>query len=201
MTQPRQRTTQEARTNAMRQRLLDATIESLVELGWAGTTTTEVSRRAGVSRGAQLHHFPNKYELVTAAVKHLAQKRSADLVSDAQAMGDDRRTRDVLELLSTQFTGSVFQAALELWVAARSDETLSAQMIDFERDIGRETHVVAVRLLGINETLGRNRQLVQLTLDVMRGLGLAQSLSDDSARRAVVLDTLAITLDTELDFS
>ena len=177
----------------MRQRLL--------ELGWAGTTTTEVSRRAGVSRGAQLHHFPNKYELVTAAVKHLAQKRSADLVSDAQAMGDDRRTRDVLELLSTQFTGSVFQAALELWVAARSDETLSAQMIDFERDIGRETHVVAVRLLGINETLGRNRQLVQLTLDVMRGLGLAQSLSDDSARRAVVLDTLAITLDTELDFS
>lgn len=185
----------------MRQRLLDATIESLVEIGWAGTTTTEVSRRAGVSRGAQLHHFPNKYELVTAAVKHLFQKRSADLLADAQSMGDDRRTRDVLELLATQFTGSVFQAALELWVAARSEKALGAQLIEFERDIGRETHVAAVHLLGINETLGRNRQLVQITMDVMRGLGLAESLNDDSARRKVVLDNLAITLDKELDFS
>lgn len=185
----------------MRLRLLEATVDSLVELGWTGTTTTEVSRRAGVSRGAQLHHFPNKFELVTAAVKHLSIKRRDDLMANAQSLGAERRTRDVLELLSEQFTGSIFQAALELWVAARSDEALRAQMIDFEREIGRETHAAAVYLLGIDESLGRNRQLVQITLDVFRGLGLAQSLSDDSARRKVVLDNLAITLDKELDFS
>lgn len=98
----------------MRLRLLEATVDSLVELGWTGTTTTEVSRRAGVSRGAQLHHFPNKFELVTAAVKHLSIKRRDDLMANAQSLGAERRTRDVLELLSEQFTGSVFQAALEL---------------------------------------------------------------------------------------
>ncbi len=185
----------------MRQRLLEATIDSLVELGWAGTSTNEVSRRAGVSRGAQLHHFPNKAELVTAAIKHLSTRRRDDLMADAANLGSDRRTREVLELLSDQFTGSVFQAALELWVAARTDDALRAQMIDFEREMGRATHAAAVLLLDIDESLGRNRQLVQMTLDLLRGLGLAQALSDDSARRRIVLDTLATTLDKELDFS
>ena len=48
----------------MRQRLLEATVECLVERGWSGTSTTLVSERAGVSRGAQLHHFPTKGDLV-----------------------------------------------------------------------------------------------------------------------------------------
>ena len=54
------RVPQEERTRAMRQRLLDACVECLVERGWSGTSTTLVSQRAGVSRGAQLHHFPTR---------------------------------------------------------------------------------------------------------------------------------------------
>ena len=65
----RERTPQGERTRAMRTRLLDATIDCLVERGWSGTTTTLVSQRAGVSRGAQLHHFPTKRDLVVAAVE------------------------------------------------------------------------------------------------------------------------------------
>ena len=60
----------------MRQRLLDATVECLVEHGWSGTSTTLVSQRAGVSRGAQLHHFPTKADLVLAAVEHLSDARA-----------------------------------------------------------------------------------------------------------------------------
>ena len=52
----------------MRRRLMEATVECLVELGWEGTTTTVVSQCAGVSRGAQLHHFPSKQALGVAAV-------------------------------------------------------------------------------------------------------------------------------------
>ena len=52
------RVPQEERTRLMRQRLLEATVECLVESGWSGTSTTLVSQRAGVSRGAQLDHFP-----------------------------------------------------------------------------------------------------------------------------------------------
>ncbi|TXJ04019.1 MAG: TetR family transcriptional regulator [Aeromicrobium sp.] len=183
----------------MRQRLLDAAIESLVENGWSGTSTTEVSRRAGVSRGAQLHHFPNKFELVKAAVEHLAELRRSELAVKAQELSEEHRVREALELLSEHFTGPVFQAALELWVAARSDEALRVEMIAFERAIGRELHFATVELLGIDESRGCNRQYVQLTLDLMRGLGLAQSLNDDSERRRILLDTWAKTLERELE--
>ena len=64
---------QEERTRAMRARLLDATVELLAERGFAGTSTTLVSQRAGVSRGAQLHHFPAKNDLVVAAVEHITE--------------------------------------------------------------------------------------------------------------------------------
>ncbi|MBV9832442.1 MAG: helix-turn-helix transcriptional regulator, partial [Marmoricola sp.] len=67
----------------MRQRLLDATIECLVEHGWSGTSTTLVSQRAGVSRGAQLHHFPTKNDLVVAAVEHVTEVRGAELAAAA----------------------------------------------------------------------------------------------------------------------
>ena len=55
----------------MRARLLEATVELLVDKGYAGTSTTLVSERAGVSRGAQLHHFPTKQDLDVAAVQHV----------------------------------------------------------------------------------------------------------------------------------
>ena len=85
----------------MRQRLLDATVECLVEVGWSGTSTTLVSQRAGVSRGAQLHHFPTKNDLVLAAVEHLSDARREELrAAAAELPTGRRRTRAVLEMLA-----------------------------------------------------------------------------------------------------
>ena len=78
------RVPQEERTRAMRARLMEATVELLVERGFAGTSTTLVSERAGVSRGAQLHHFPTKNDLVVAAVEHLTEVRGAELAAAAE---------------------------------------------------------------------------------------------------------------------
>ena len=87
-------------SRAMRQRLLEATIECLVEYGWSGTSTTLVSQRAGVSRGAQLHHFPTKTDLVVAAVEHMGQRRSELLFEKAATLPRGRRrTRAVLDLI------------------------------------------------------------------------------------------------------
>lgn len=183
----------------MRQRLLEATIDSLVEVGWAGTSTTVVSQRAGVSRGAQLHHFPSKQDLVVAAVEYLAERRREELAVDLDALPERDRTRAVLDLLVSQYTSPVFLAALELWVAARTDPELLAKVAPFERRVGREIHAHAVTLLEVDESRGRNRQLVQATLDLLRGLGLAATLTDDSARRASILDAWADTLDRELE--
>jgi len=192
------RTPQGERTRAMRRRLLEATVECLVELGWAGTTTTVVSERAGVSRGAQLHHFPSKQDLVVAAVEHLSERRRDDMVAAAADLPEKGRTRAVLDVLAAQFVSPVFFAALELWVAARTDAELRSAVGPLERRIGRETHAYALELFGVDESRADNRALVQATLDLLRGFGLAASLSDDTKRRDAVLDAWAPILDDRL---
>ncbi|MCD9200009.1 TetR/AcrR family transcriptional regulator [Aeromicrobium wangtongii] len=201
MTETASRIPQGERSRAMRLRLLEATVDCLVELGWSGTTTTVVSQRAGVSRGAQLHHFPSKQALVVAAVEHLAERRRDELRRRAEGLPEQDRIRGVLELLAGQFVSPVFFAALELWVAARTDAELRELVGPLERRIGRETHAYAVELLGIDEARGDNRQLVQATLDLVRGLGLAASLTDDAKRREAVLDSWAEVLGRELVIS
>jgi len=193
------RVPQEERTRAMRQRLLDATFQCLVERGWSGTSTTLVSERAGVSRGAQLHHFPTKNDLVLAAVEHIATVRRDELAEAAAALPRGKhRTREVLELLGEHFTAGAFSAALELWVAARNDPQLLAAVEPFERLTGRETHRLTVEMLDVDESKPGARELVQATLDLIRGLGLANTISDDQARRTRILDRWAEVLDDEL---
>lgn len=193
------RLTQEERSRAMRQRLLEATIECLVEVGWSGTSTTLVSQRAGVSRGAQLHHFPTKNDLVLASVEHLSASRQDDLLERLERLPSGRRrTRAVLEMLSELFTGPLFVAALELWVAARTDPGLHRAVSALEARMGRDAHRSTVEALDVDESLPGNRELVQATLDLARGLGLATTLTDDTARRRRILDRWAETLDAEL---
>jgi AcrR family transcriptional regulator len=139
----------------MRQRLLEATVELLVERGWSGTSTTLVSKRAGVSLGAQLHHFPTKNDLVLAAVEHLSEVRGRELAEAATKLPTGRRrTRAVLEMLAEHFTSPVFIAALELWVAARTDETLLANLAPLEQRIGRDIHRRTVELSVSTRTPG-----------------------------------------------
>ena len=193
------RVPQADRTRAMRARLLEATVELLVERGFTGTSTTLVSERAGVSRGAQLHHFPTKNDLVVAAVEHLTELRGAELADAvAQLPTGKRRTRAVVEMLGDHFASPVFTAALELWVAARTDEALLAAVSPLEQRVGRETHRLTVTALGADETRPGVRELVQATLDLVRGLGLAATITDDSARRRRILREWADVLDKEL---
>jgi len=190
---------QEERTRAMRARLLEAAVECLVEVGWSGTSTTLVSQRAGVSRGAQLHHFPTKNDLVLGAVEHLAEARGLEIERAAATLPEGgARTRAVLDILGDHFTGQVFTAALELWVAARTDPQLLAAVGPLEQRIGREIHRQTVEMLGADESVPGTRELVQATLDLVRGLGLANTISDDRRRRTRILDRWATVIDDHL---
>ncbi|SCG78256.1 transcriptional regulator, TetR family [Micromonospora echinaurantiaca] len=184
------RVPQQERSRATRARLLEATVECLVEHGWAGTTTTLVAARAGVSRGAQLHHYPTKAALVIAAVDHLAERRAAELRTEAEALpaGPQRLDR-VIDLLGAAFTGPLFVAALELWVAARTDRELREALVPLEARVGREMHRLTVALLDVDERRPGVREAVQATLDLLRGLGVANLLNDDSTRRTALLAT------------
>jgi AcrR family transcriptional regulator len=120
-----QRRRQEERSAETRLRLLDATIDCLHDLGYLGTTTTEIARRAGLSRGAQLHHFPTKSELVETAVEHLFD-RHIELFRERLGkvpLGSDR-AGGAIEILWDIFSSPIFYAWLELVVAGRTDPHL-----------------------------------------------------------------------------
>jgi AcrR family transcriptional regulator len=125
MTAVVRRRTQEERSAATRTRLLDATLECLSELGYARTTTTEIAERGGVSRGAQLHHFPTKAELVTEAVAYLFDRRDEEFrAAFATLPADADRGAGAVDILWSMVSGPTFHAWLELAVAARTDSAL-----------------------------------------------------------------------------
>jgi AcrR family transcriptional regulator len=190
---------QAERTAATRLRLMEATIDCLVEYGWSGTTTTLVSERAGVSRGAMLHHFPSKHDLVVAAVEHLMQRRVEELEERVVDLPQQGRMRAALDLAAEHFTSDIFMAALELWVAARTDEGLHDAVVFLEREVGLRAHIFAANLFEVDESRGNNRAIVQGALDMLRGLGLAAALTDDSKRRAFILDAWAEILEDEIE--
>lgn len=178
----------QARSVETRRKLMEATVQCLVERGWAGTTTVLVAERAGVSRGAQLHHFRTRGELVAAAVEYVGAQSVAEMVGRAAALpkGGDRIAA-VVRFIIDFYVSPLFTAALELWVAARTDPELTDLVIDLEARLGRETHRIAVTLLEADERTPGVREAVQATLDLARGLALANLLTDDSQRRSRIV--------------
>lgn len=158
-----------------------------------------VAERAGVSRGAAQHHFPTREALFTAAVDELMTAWIDDIrrQRDELPTGTDR-IRIVVERIVEVYTGPLFRAALELWVAAAADPQLREQITPFEQRIGREAHRVVVELLGADESRPGVREAIQATLDLARGLGLATLLSDDRRRRAGIVAYWVGTLQSAL---
>jgi AcrR family transcriptional regulator len=128
------RRTQAARRAATRARLLDATVDCLAELGYARTSTTEIVRRAGVSRGAQVHHFPTKADLVASAVEHVFERRIEEFRAAFVRLPDGaHKAVAAIDLLWPMFDGHTFDAWLELAVAARTDPDLRDRLTTVTR--------------------------------------------------------------------
>ena len=107
-------------------------------------------------------------------------------------------TADVVGLLVRLYTGPLFRAALQLWAAAAASEALRELVVPLEARLGREAHRGAVELLGADESVPGVHEAVQATLDLARGLGLADTLTDDSRRRTRIIAQWAAMLDAVL---
>jgi AcrR family transcriptional regulator len=119
------RRTQAERSATTITKLLDATADCLATKGYARTSTTDICRQAGVSRGAMLHHFPSKAVLVAAACEHIFQHR-VDEFRDAMAQvpETDNRLEAAIDVLWDLFRSDTFAAWYELIVAGRTDPDL-----------------------------------------------------------------------------
>jgi len=188
---------QQERSRATRQRLLDATIESLAEVGWDRTTVVAVAARAGVSRGAAQHHFSTRDDLVVAAIDQVRAEMLADLrrrVPEAAARED--RSLAVLEMLTDLWTSTFGRAATHLWVAASTDPSLQSFVLPLERQLNSDIYAVTLELLGADPSRPHVRESVGLTLQLVRGIGLGALLRRDNTRRKAELAQWATMLTT-----
>ena len=176
----RSRRSQEERRAETRERLLEATVECLAELGWAGTSTTEVARRAGVSRGAQQHHYRTKRELVAAAVEHLLQRQRAEFErAFAELPSRQRNIEGALDLLWSIYRERTFTALLELAVAGRTDETIRRMCADINDRVAQITIETFERLFPVAASREVMPTALRSTLALLAGLALQHGLDDD----------------------
>lgn len=175
----RPRRTQEERRAATRAALLDATIECLVDYGYAGVTTTRVVERAGVSRGAQVHHFPTKAMLVSEAVTHLIERVYTDIAAQlSNAPTGARRFDLVLDLAWSIHTGPLFKAGLELWVAARTDDELRAHVVEVQEQVIGSVQGAVSEFLPEHARRAEFRGAVDTALATIRGLAMVSAVMD-----------------------
>ncbi len=163
----------------------------LATQGWSATTVAAVAEAAGVSRGAAQHHFPTRESLITAVMEQMFETMTADASVVLADVPDDLDTRvnAVVDKAVAIYTGTQFKAALQVWAAAASDPALREVILPLEAKLARAAHRFTVAGLDPAGVHPDAHRLAQVTLDLARGLGLADTLSDDSRRREQVVAT------------
>jgi AcrR family transcriptional regulator len=178
------RRTQVQRSADMRARLLDATVECLVEYGYAGTSTHRVVEVAGVTRGAQVHHFRSKEDLVIAAIEHLAEQRTQAAIREIARV---KTTADpvsaALEYIWESHQGPIFAATVELWIAARTDPALAQQVERVEPIVNGALVGAIAQLLPEQAAQKELRDIIYTAMDALRGI-LVSSFGDPEPQRA-----------------
>jgi AcrR family transcriptional regulator len=165
------RRTQQERRDSTRLKLLDATVGCLVELGYAQTTTLAIAQRAGSSHGSLFKHFPTKAALLAAAVEHLFPRLISEFRSGLESIpsqGD--RVALAIERLWSIYQRPELLAAIELYVAARTDPELASALGTVDPPHRRHLHQVAHELFPeVASSRSDFHPLIELILNAIQG--------------------------------
>ncbi len=171
----------------MRARLLDATVDCLARLGYASTTTTEIAKRARVSRGAQLHHYPRKEDLVIASVEHVFRLRLEDFgKAFANVPADTDRRPVAVDLLWTMFQGPVFHAWLELIVASRTDKALREALRAMNERFQGDLKVYFKEIFGPSPLTTDFELIPAFIFSLMEGMAMRAIVGNDEENQRIL---------------
>ena len=182
----------------MRLRLLEATVDCLVAHGYARTTTHRVAELAGATRGAQIHHFRSKEDLVVAAIEHLAQQRAHAAINELGRIQGSPEPSAILDYIWEAHQGRLFVATLELWVAARTDPVLAQQIQRVEPLVENTLLTAMAQSLPEHSAQKELRNLIYTAMDALRGILVASFVDHDSARALRRWDRACVNFRKEL---
>ncbi|WP_109807757.1 TetR/AcrR family transcriptional regulator [Sphingosinithalassobacter portus] len=133
---PRQRRSQAERREETRRRAIDAAIACLAEEGYAATTTITVAKRANISRGGMLHHFPTKTDLIVSVMQEIEQRvhmmRRDEILRYPKGV---ERFLALTDVTWATMAAPEMMASLEILMAQRGDEALEERLIDVADDL------------------------------------------------------------------
>lgn len=180
-TKPAARRSQEMRSAATQQVVLNATLDCIMEKGLRDTSTVDIARRAGVSRGALLHHYPSKDKLLQEALRHLLTNEIFDIEQMARDVEEGRVGFDhFLDTLWEHFSGRMFMISLEFVTAARTDPRISEVLKDVALEFNDALDRIWVKLMLGSEIQPKKRRLaLNATLCFLRGMGTQTIWRDD----------------------
>lgn len=192
-----EKTWQQTKSENTRNGILDAAIRCFYEFGYNNTTTEKIASEAGVSRGAMLHHFPSRADLIRAAVSYLNQRRLELFRLEESVVQSDAvhsRIDEGIDAYWAQLNTRYFVVFHELQVAARTDAELAAVLLPAIREFDRAWYEAS---RDVFPDLARSQAFVRanaLTLYLLEGL--AANLHTRQPGRLV--DTLLAWLKGEL---
>lgn len=173
------------RTRAL---LLDAAIDSLAEVGYGSASIADITARAGVTRGAQLHHFHTRQELIAHSIAHLTERQREAMHRRARTLTATTNAGAVLvELVVATFAGKLGRAAVELYVGIANERELRREMLRVQHDLTVELLDTCARFLDPAITRERLEATFWLTINLVRGTTLDELVGRDRARRKQVL--------------
>jgi AcrR family transcriptional regulator len=144
---PGQEGWQAHKSQSTKQQILDAAVKCIVELGYANTTSVKISAKANMSRGATLHHFKSKGDIVAATVDYLYDKRKRAFENSARELPTDTdRVTVAVKSYWEHANHPLFVAFFELSVAARHDEELRKILVPAQKKFDEEWYAMALEI-------------------------------------------------------
>jgi AcrR family transcriptional regulator len=190
--------TQAERSAATQQALVEAAIGLLIERGWAATTAVAVCGRAGVTRGALMHHYPSLSALLADALESLYDSFTRSPRPEARTV----TMTGAVDSMWRAIGDRRFKAVIEAWSAAGNDPDLAAEL---RPAIARFAKLVSPDGAGRDTPLATAdaKAFILMAREAMLGLALGRATNGGNplAHERVVLRRLrdeAATIDTKI---
>jgi AcrR family transcriptional regulator len=175
--------TQDERSAAMRERLINATLETILECGYSGATLVGIAKKAGVTRGALNHHFDSKDDLIVEAMSDMLKKGSAEIRGYAESVQNGTLSpSEFLDRVWEIFSGPFFMVTLEQITASRHNDVLKNRLVVVTRDFHKALDEIWSSFFTTNELQQPQLEtILNATLCLFRGMGAQTVLREDPA--------------------